>query len=490
MQNRKYSNLIFGNYLADRNINPVALFLPIVAFFLTFSLLINPRLFSLLPIYIIAIMFLIFVPELLIIAIIVFTSTIFPLDAFPQPISFGNIGLYLPETLIVVLLIRTILTSLIKKDFKKISSEMTAPMILLFIWIIFSVANAIISQRADLLKAILNVRSYVYYANFFLILYYIDTPKKLNLLIKTSIIMATVCAIFSLVQFMIGPETKIFPWFTWVVGSVVYQSKESVARVFPKSLSIIYTALFPVFVGFINRALKRKWLYMLFLLVFISAIFISFTRAIHYSLLFGFLIIWLVIKGKMRYRLIRNLITVLLFVFLIIIYLPLQLGFMKVTNWWGIMFERHSEFLTSGAATETLTWRAIESMTIMNEIKKSPIIGNGIGATYYHPLYNDNVALAHNGYLSLLFQLGLVGLLIMCLIFYHFIYQSIKYYRQTNDIYDKSLILGFLTVFISILPSAFSEPIFIKDYWWISLLGIIWAMPIVISKIGTNKAEP
>lgn len=487
MQNRKYFHIVFENYVAKKNLT--LLFLLIAAFVLPFSLLLTSRLFALLPLYIIAFIFLICVPEFLIIVIIVFTSTIFPLDAFPQPISFGDIGLYLPEALIVLLLVRTLLTSLVKRDFKNFSSDMTTPMILLFIWIIFSVANAIISQRTDLLKAILNVRSYVYYANFFLILYYIDTPKKLNFFIKTSIIMATVCAIFSLVQFMIGPETKIFPWFTWVVGSVVYQSKESVARVFPKSLSIIYTALFPVFVSFLNGVLKRKWLYMLFLLLFISAIFISFTRAIHYSAVFGFLIIWLVIKGKMRYRFMRNLITVLLFVFLIIIYLPLQLGLMRVTNWWGIMFERHSEFLSSGTATETLAWRAIESMSIINEIKKSPIIGNGIGATYYHPLYNDNVALAHNGYLSIAFQLGIIGVLIMVFIFYQFIRQSIIIYRRTSNVYYKSLVLGFLVAFISVLPAAYSEPVFIKDYWWISLLGIIWAMPIVISKIGDDKAE-
>lgn len=434
-------------------------------------------------------MFLILIPEFLITAIIVFTSTLFPLDVFPQPISFGKIGLYLPEALVVVLLVRTILTTLVKKDFRKLSSELTLPMILLFVWIVFAVANAVLSsQRADFLVAILNVRCYIFYANFFLINYYIDTADKFNIFVKGLIIIAGVCSIFSIIQFVVGPETKILPWFTWVVGSINYQSKESVARVFPKSLAIIYTIFFPIFVCWINGVLKRKWLYFFFMLLCLSAIFVSFTRAIHYSTLFGFLIIWFITRGKLRFRLISNLITVLLFVFLIVIFLPIQLGFIRITNWWGVMFERHSEFITAGAATETLAWRAIETNAIINAIKRSPIIGNGIGASYYHPLYRDDVTLAHNGYLSILFQIGLVGLTIMLVIFYKFICVCVKTYKRTDNKYYKNLILGFMIAFISILPSVISEPVFVKDYWWISLLGVIWGVPTVISRILNRKS--
>lgn len=478
----------FENYLRNRSLNFTSLIIPFLILLAIISLLpIRPTLLTLCPLYIVAILLIIYKPEIVIILVVIFTSTIFTLDAFPQPVSLGEIGFYLPEILIVLLLVRTIIVALIKKDFRKMSSPLTIPVVLLFLWILFSVVNALLSMRTSLLEAVLISRSYIYYANFFLILYYLHTREKIDLLLKSLIIIAGICAIFSFIQYLIGPDKIIFPWNAWTVAKIDYNLNEpTLARVMPTSISLIYISFFPVLIGVINGGLNKNWWYKIFIIIAILSLFLSFTRNVYYSVIIGFFLIWMNFKGRIRRNMTRNIITIFSMVILIA-YLPVFLGLIKVTNWWQQVFSRQAEFFIAGTQTETLIWRVIETRAIIEGIANSPVLGNGIGATYYHPLYGVNVAIAHNGYLSIIFQMGLVGLIIFLFIFYKYLFSSIKIYRKMKNGYDKSLILGFLVAFIALLPAVWVKPIFVQEHHWISLIGLIWAFPEVILRINNNK---
>ncbi|MEO0105971.1 MAG: O-antigen ligase family protein [candidate division WOR-3 bacterium] len=450
-----------------------------------FTLLGVSRISSLLlilPLYLCGIFLILYRPEVVLIILVIFTSTFFTMDALPQPVSFGEIGLYLPEFLVVLLFARILIVGAKKKDFRKLSSPLTYPIILFFLWILFEILNAVLTKRATLLEANLIARSYIFYLNFFLALYYLDSEAKLSLFLNALIVVGIICALLSFLQYLAGPKTKIIPSFYWAVGPVSFEDENSLARVMPTSISLIYMFFFPLLVLTINSKKGRNYLYSIAVLAFLLAFFVTFSRNVYYSVITGFSLVWFIFRGRLKSRFVKNTLGLTLLV-LVISYLPAYLGIIPVANWWDQVFLRHSEFLTAGAQTETLAWRSIESETILREISKSPFLGQGIGTSYYHPLYNSNVAIAHNGYFSLIYQTGIIGFLLFCLIIYQYIKLSIQVYKTAVSPEHKSIVLGQLIGFIALLPAVWVKPVFVQEFYWISLISIFWALPVLYERL-------
>lgn len=466
----------------------IQLLLPLfLLIFVFYSIPRQPNLLWLFPLYLLSLLLLIYKPEFILIVIVFFTSTVFTLDVMPQPISIGEVGLYLPELLVILLSGRILICALTKRDFGKISSPLTLPMILFFIWTVYSALKPIVLRDASALKVSLVGRDYIFYINYFLTLYILDTEKKVQLVLKSLLAIGMVCAILSVIQYIVGPNTKVIPLYNWAVGKVTFESDEySLARVMPTSISLIYMLFFPVFWMMINNKTKRNFWDKIAVVIFSLALFVTFSRNVYYSIMLGFTIIWFIYQGKVKLTFFRNVVSIILIVILVS-YIPVYLGVMKVTRWWEQIFLRHQEFLTQGGQTETLAWRTIETQTILGEIASSPILGKGIGVCYYHPLYDDYVAIAHNGYLSLIYQTGLIGLGLMAVIVIVFLRTSIRTYRRCKSLLYKNVILGLVVGFIALLPAVLVKPVFVQEFYWISLLGIIWALPWIFYRLENQQ---
>jgi O-antigen ligase len=448
-----------------------------------------PMMILLVPLYIIGILLVIFRPEIIFVVTFVFTSTLFPLEAIPQPVAFGNIGFYLAELLTVLLTVRMLAVAAITKDFKKLSSPMTLPMVILLLWVIFSIFNAVISQRATLIDAVLIGRPYIFYMNFFLALYFIDTRDKLRFVVTFLIVVSAICTIFSFIQYIVGPETSIIPWVTWSLGRVTFDKDvPTLARVMPVSISVIFIMFFPMLVGIINKGFKKTTYYKILIVLSVLALFVSFTRNVYYSVIIGLFITWVYFRGRVRRRINRNLITVLLAA-LLMAYAPVFIGLIKVPNWWYLVAARPGEIMESGSRTETFAWRAVESRTILVHIAESPVIGKGVGATYYNQLMDANQADVHNGYLSIVFQLGLVGLVVFIIIWSRYVRDSFRLYRELKSRYLKSVVAGFVISFLALLPAVWVKPVFVKEYYWIAIIGFVWAVPEIVRRIALSEEQ-
>jgi O-antigen ligase len=441
------------------------------------------------PLYAITLYLLFFKPAVILMIVVLLTSTVFTLDAFPQPITIGRAGLFLPEVLVLLLWMRTLPALLLKRDLKRLASPVTLPVLLFGIWIAFSVANAIISQKSSFIESVLIGRGYIYYFNFLLILYYLDNRHKATVFLGVMTAAAAVCSLLSFVQYILGPDVVLFPWDTWNVARVTYdETVPTLARVMPSSIALIYILFFPALSNLISGAMKRKFLYTVFVITAFLALFLSFTRNVYYSVIVGVFILWLNYKGKVGSRSVQSFVTIVLVAGLVA-YLPVYFDIVKVPNWWEQISNRQEEFFAAGAQTETFAWRTIEMMRVAQEVAKSPIIGQGIGATYYHPLYGSNVAICHNGYLTILYQMGLIGLVLVGLIFFRFLYSSFGLYRKIKNEYSRNTIFGLATALLALLPAIWVKPVLVEEYFWISLLGVVWALPTVIARGCDAESE-
>jgi len=426
-------------------------------------------------------------PILGILFIIISTSTVFPLSLFPQVISFGEIGLYFPEALALVLLISIFFKGVVRRDLQKLNSYGTVLMLILFYWIIFSMVYAVLLGKSSLINSILEARPFLYYMNYFLILYYITTKKDLVFLFNGLILVSLITCVLIFVQYILGFEHKLFPWYEWIVGKISFRPGEpGITRVFPNANAVVYTLFFPTLILTLNKVADKIW-YKIFLVTAVLSFFLSFTRNIYFSVLIGLFLTWLILRGRVKKLLLRRFITIIL-LGILIAYIPVHLGLIQVTNWWQLALLRTQEALESGVTgAQTMISRTKESTVILEKISQSPILGNGIGTHYYNPVIGVKWGYVHNGYLGIIFQMGIIGLIIHLLFFYNYIKISLECYKKVDDIYSRNIVLGFLISFLALLPAVIAKPVFVEEYFWISLIGLTYTIPAVIIKISDQE---
>lgn len=118
-----------------------------------------------------------------------------------------------------------------------------------------------------------------------------------------------------------------------------------------------------------------------------------------------------------------------------------------------------------------LTGRNIIWTFSIEKIKSNPILGYGFDAVWnnenitmqFYNKYKFFIPHAHNGYLDITLQLGLIGLLFMIII----LYKILKYRKNDSNIL--ATILGIFLIFIN-----FTEAAFIEDTTYIFWILIIY----------------
>lgn len=113
--------------------------------------------------------------------------------------------------------------------------------------------------------------------------------------------------------------------------------------------------------------------------------------------------------------------------------------------------------------------------------QESPWIGIGpgnYGPRYYDYPSHDQVTgweAVNNQYLETLAETGILGLLLLALIYVVVIWRSIAAYFKTNDLFLKSVLFGLLAAFIAILVQYnFFSTLYIMHIWF--LIGLLLAV--------------
>jgi hypothetical protein len=85
--------------------------------------------------------------------------------------------------------------------------------------------------------------------------------------------------------------------------------------------------------------------------------------------------------------------------------------------------------------------------------------------------------------------MGIIGLLILFFLLYRFFSSGLKYYRTTQNEYFRNTIFGFVAAMFALLPAIWVKPVLVEEYFWISLLGIVWALPAIIARNDDSERK-
>ena len=112
----------------------------------------------------------------------------------------------------------------------------------------------------------------------------------------------------------------------------------------------------------------------------------------------------------------------------------------------------------------SLQERVLETHTILQKIIQNPIAGYGLGITYdrYYMVYETFITTnyIHNGYLSVWFKLGIIGLAIFITIYLITFKKSILIYYQSESNYIRAVALTIISCVFSMLILNISSPQF------------------------------
>lgn len=315
------------------------------------------------------------------------------------------------------------------------------PVIALFL--IISLASIFYS-----LDRLVSLREWVRIASFFtiylLVFDFIRSGKiKLKFIQKTLLASAIIPSIFGFWQIFTETGFKDEAGFTRIYGSFAHPNA------FSYFLVIILTLLIYFFIIAESRKAKR-W-YLSSILLGITLLVFTYSRGAWLA----FLII-LLLFGLLKYRklLFKSLIIVVLSTLLL---WGIDNFFQKNYNFSPLLNFAPSRRLIETFSLQPYTssfWRIELWQEMIDVFWKRPILGHGLGSFEEEALkqrgfYAGSLE-AHNDFLHLSVELGIIGLVSYILLILIVLKNIIKIYRKTEDKNFKIFILSFLCLFISL----------------------------------------
>lgn len=467
--------------MASKKINLIGVILILWLFYLLYSYRFSV---DFIIIKILSVIFLLFILTLengfWILIIIISLSSIVNISALPQPFEIGNLGFTVPEFFSLILILYGFIKFGLNENNKFRNKIVKSPVFLLYLWVPFCMLNSLVSSNVSFLQAFFSARKYIFYILYFAPLLLWHSLKRVKKYMYVLILISFLLSVFVLIEYVIRDPLPSFLAHYTVIPINPLNFTE-VVRMTPNFHSLIYLSFFwclPLAI------LTRRRIFFIILIVEFAALFVFFTRNIYLSMLIGFMITVLMLR--------RNRFSALTYIFLFLIigfvgvyFLTASLG---VANPVDILFVRISElFSEEPLQSGTLSSRILEGSTMLERIKESPIIGKGIGTLFYNPVFQKYSPGGHSGYLDILFQMGIIGLLIFIGIFYRFIKLCIRLYGEISDVYIKAFILGSLSSFCGILVAVLVKPVFVNEPWWITNLAVIWGITELINQVQKRR---
>jgi len=259
----------------------------------------------------------------------------------------------------------------------------------------------------------------------------IQNRERLYRMLKVLAVFGFIVAVFGIIQHTAG-NGKIY-WFRELThggspfGPFVNRNHFAgfIGMIIPLSLGV----------GLMTRSLEKKVMYTFFSITMTIALFFSLSRGGIVSFFSGIMVFIFVVFGK-TYS-VRRLVPVFLFILILASYI-LYLGITPIID----------RFLQTDVSNEQrlLAWQGL-----LSALKDYPIFGSGLGTfQYIFKIYKpDGLYLywdhAHNDYLELLLEVGIVGIIIIAIFFFFELKALFKTPWEDKETYLRAAFLSSIT---------------------------------------------
>jgi len=342
------------------------------------------------------------------------------------------------------------------------SYQKTKLNLLIILFILVLITFVLISEAK-----IISLKDFIiffsYFFIFFLIINNIDKGKTFNSFINLLFIISSLISIYTIIQYYgIDPYLSDLHSLTSTIGQKNWISNY---------LAMIFPVLFSYF---LSEKTRKKIIYFFLLSILYVTLMICQSRGIWISIsITVILAIYIIFKLKFYeiFKINKKWLFLLLITFLIITIIystdnPLNKSAITVPQRAISTFDEQDPSIN----TRLLIWK-----TTFEMIKDNPLLGSGVGTfkmnyldyqaeflkdNPYYIKYSGKAGEAHNEYLQLWAELGIIGLGLFLLIFYFFYKTIFDFYKKNKNIKDRTITLSLVMGIICFLiHSLFTFPL-------------------------------
>ena len=211
-------------------------------------------------------------------------------------------------------------------------------------------------------------------------------------------------------------------------------------------------------IGIIGTMMRHLWIAIFLSIFLIYVLFSKENRKVLRNIFYKYFLVF---------------ICLLIFVFYVILMTPsskIHTDFKSTTE---AVLQRGASIGNAGN-DESFAWRKLVWNASYKEFKNNPILGIGTGKKVYAETesYRDYIEVRniHNSYLSILIQLGILGIGMFLLFLYSNIKELVRSIVKKENLFYKFSILGALSIFvISLCFQPYLETNLLSIFFWIAL---------------------
>lgn len=310
-------------------------------------------------------------------------------------------------------------------------------------------------------------RQYFYYAIYFPAVYVLMDKIRFKRFLKWLLTIVVAFCLLFILQTIIGSIPKLFPF-----GRVEYQSLQGfkVVRIYLGGITVpalIFQVLLMILL-FGNFQKKRIQILFLTVITGMQAL-LTFYRAHIIGIFVGTMAGFIVAKGMPRMKRLFQLVAAICCFFILA-----DMGFKvlypnktSLIQAFGARISSvHTAVLTKG---DTFGYRLEQSQGMYEIIRQNPFFGGGFvhdesnlfARQRINGLISAGIRAGESGFLTLLFDLGLMGLIWLGYLSYCFIKRFLFIYRFSKDSMLKAVALGILSFYCGRILASIIQPAYV-----------------------------
>jgi hypothetical protein len=410
-------------------------------------------------------------PVLVVLIIVALTSSIVFEESIPLiPIGVGS--LHVSDVLLLFMLGTLGYRHITEKNFTFAKSPLNTPLLLFITVSLVSATISVANFGADFNDVARQFRVINYYFLFFLITNLITEKDQIKLLIKGLLAIGAVVAAAMVVQAIIGESVQLMPG--RIESATTFGSQFEALRILPPGQTLVFVT-FIMSICMITFTRDRQILFSgsFYLVLLLGAgVVLTYNRSYWVTAILGIMLLLLITATENKIRLAALLTVVLIFGGSTLALFGGTEG--KI----GATINAVTYRFTSIFAGKELRHsspvddRRIENEYAVEQIKKHPLLGIGLGNDYRPQIYGPEDTLnnyVHNAYLWLLTDMGIVGFLFYCWFYFRFLIRAARNWQRITDIFLQSAVVGFLISGVAMLLMALYIPVFME---WFSIVVI------------------
>jgi hypothetical protein len=432
-----------------------------------------------------------FWPEIALLGILFFTSTIFDIYAYPSiPIGIGN--LIISDILLFALIGIIFLRVLYRSSSYLIHTPLDKLLLAFYGTAILATAFGIYNSRISFNESLGEVRIVNFYLTFFIVTNLVRNEKQLRRLYGGVIVLAIFVASAMIAQYVLGPAVPILPGRVEVLATAGATSY-GVTRVLPPGQSLVLLGFVCLAVQMLfDKKSSRFGLYLIQIGIIGLAVLLTFNRSFWTAITLALFLVGLLISLRDKVKYAKIAFWVVLIGIIVLTPLLAVKGGRVGKLVAGITVRMATLFSPDTTQEGSLIYRYIENEHAYSQIVAHPFLGLGLGAYYRQvdrridPRQSVGSTYIHNGHLYVMLKTGLIGYVFCICLFLLFAKRGFQNWKQISDPLLKGIVLSSATVVIGILVANMVNPIFMTWYWP-PAIGVMLGMGEVVLRLKNDQ---